>query len=200
MTAGLSDKPDFIPDETAVVFYNSKEEYGNCFSKLPVRSYMLNHHAVFAFDPKESKYLSTSDFPVLFKGELKNDVPVYLFEKDADWMYGNPGHFIAELPSEKESRKSTVEDISKILTQIQSNSEINGAIACIGENYFVYWELLSSQPNQSSGIGLFDELFTGWKKIFIPKNTPIDANLWDAYPGIKVEAGSSFNLQFERTK
>src|SRR5579862_9270454 len=41
--AGLTGKPDMVPDETAILFWDSQETYWNGFNTLAVRTYTLTH-------------------------------------------------------------------------------------------------------------------------------------------------------------
>src|SRR5680860_419069 len=74
---GLADKPAIVPDETAILFWNSQDTYHDGFKTLAVRTYTLTHGAVYT---KESR----ADFPLLFAGELKVNQPYYLIDKPED--------------------------------------------------------------------------------------------------------------------
>ncbi|MDI9309298.1 MAG: hypothetical protein QM535_03690 [Limnohabitans sp.] len=200
--AGLEGKPDYVPDETAVLFWQSVETYWNGFSRLSVRTYTLTHNGCYV---TSGQPLSRADFPVEFDKNttLQVDQPVFLFDKPADWMTGNIKHLVAERP-----RNIEIEDFKKgianILIQIQAlTPQLDAAIACIGDEYIVYWELSPAAPgtqNPTSGIKLLTDYLTGWKAVFAPAPTFLPIDIYDIWSGMDVQAGSSFNMQFERNE
>lgn len=193
---GLSGKPDAVPDETAILFWESQATYWNGFTRLAVRTYTLTHNGVYVTQDNQSR----ADFPVLFAGSLTADQPVYLFEKPADWMHGAITHFVAARPPGVDVATFHA-SAAKVLADIQKTVELDGAIGCVGSDYFVYWELgpLAPGAKQSpTGVTLLQPVFTGWNQTFTPAPTFLPIHLWDEWSGMDVRAGSSFNLQFNR--
>ncbi len=194
--AGLTDKPDSVPDETAILFWESPGTYWNGFTRLAVRTYTLTHNGVY----KTKNHESRADFPVFFTGSIDVDQPVYLFEKSADWMHGSVNHFVASRPADVDISMFQT-SIAKALTDIQKEIPLEGAIACIGNDYLVYWELEPVAPGvkqSPSGIPILQEVLTDWKQTFSPSPTFLPIGLWDEWTGMDVRAGSSFNMQFKR--
>ena len=201
--AGLAGKPDTVPDETAILFWDSQETYWNGFTKLAVRTYTLTHGGVYITTPdptQPTQPISGADLPVSFTGTLKAEQPIYLFEKAADWMHGAVSHLVA-------GRAPTVDPtafqiaIAKALTTIQKQVPLEGAIACVGNDYLVYWELRTGAPGMQtppSGISTLQAVLTGWNQVFSPAATYLPIGLWDEWAGMDVRAGSSFNMQFTR--
>jgi hypothetical protein len=195
--AGMSEKKDYVPDETALIFYESQDVYRDCFKTLAERVYALDHHGVFSFEKNDLDFKSYSDFPILFDGSLKIQKPVYLFDKQADWMHGKIRHFVGSRPPNMQFDEFQ-KIISKSLTKIQQSVKLDGAIACIDDNYLVYWELMQDDSSPS-GISLLDGIFTDWKNIFTANPTSIPKDLWDEWPGLaNVNSGSSLNMTFDR--
>jgi hypothetical protein len=198
--AGLDGKPDWVPDETAILFWKSQQTYWNGFTRLSVRTYTLTHGGVYI---TTGTPLSRADFPVLFTDaqSLAVDAPVFLFNKNADWMNGTIRHLVAERPRNMDPQtfKSGIADV---LTKIQAlTPQLDGAIACIGDEYLVYWELGAIAPgtnNPVSGIALFQPVLTGWKQVLNPAPTFLPIGIYDEWAGMDVRAGSSFNMQFTR--
>lgn len=194
--AGLTNKPDSVPDETAIVFWKSQQEYENAQDMLAVGSYELNHKVVFDFKIRKS----LSEFPVLFTGSLAEEKPVYLFDKAADWMHGLIRHVVAAFPAgvgPAEFRAT----IAETLSTIKKTEKLDGAIACAGKGYVVYWELALVKPgsgNTPSGIPLLKEKLAGWCQEFTAEPAFLPLGLWERWPGMTVIAGNSFNLQFDR--
>lgn len=194
--AGLSGKPDSTPDETALVIWKSPETYWNGFTRLAVRTYTLTHNGVYVTQNNQSR----ADFPVFFAGSLAFDQPVYLFEKPADWMHGAVNHLVAARPA-KTDPASFSAAIAKVLGNIQKQVPLDGAIACVGNDYLVYWELGSVAPGVKqapSGVPLLQPVLTDWRQSFAPAPTFIPIGLYDEWAGMDVRAGSSFNMQFDR--
>jgi hypothetical protein len=192
--AGIPGKPDSVPDETAVVFWKSQSAYDKAFNRLAVRTYSLTHRGVFDFRNRRSQ----SCFPVLFTGTVDVDKPVYLFDKPAVWMYHTVKHLAAARPSEMSPQKF-LGDISKIMSTIKNDVVLEGAIACAGSDYFVYWELIRN--NSSSGIPLLEEALTDyWSRTFTAKPTQLKYGLWDDWKGMGIHGGESFNMQFDRRR
>jgi hypothetical protein len=143
---------------------------------------------------------SRADFPVYFEGTLTVDQPVYLFAVPADWMHGAVTHLVAARPAKVDpvSFRTTV---ANVVTNIQKTVPLAGAIACVGNDYLVYWELGPVAPGvkeAASGVPLLQAVLTEWNQSFAPAPTFLPVGLWDEWAGMDVRAGSSFNMQFER--
>ena len=200
VTAGLEGKPDYVPDETAILFWKSQQTYWNGFTRLAVRTYTLTHNGVYI---TSGAPLSRADFPVLFSGadSLKLDAPVFLFNNDADWMNGTIRHIVAERPRNMDPdtfRKNIADALTKIQTLAPN---LQAAIACIGDEYLVYWELGPLAPGTGSpvtGVTILQPILSGWYKVLSPSPTFLPMSIYDSWSGMDVRAGSSFNMQFKR--
>ncbi len=191
--AGLDGKPSTAPDETAILFWNSQETYWNGFTKLAVRTYTLTHGGV--YNPP-----SGADLPTLFAGTLTPEEPVYLFDQPADWMHGVINHLVAARPASM-APAAFQTAIAGILATIQKTVALEGAIACVGNDYLVYWELRSGAPGTPTpptGVPALQAVLTEWNHVFTPAPTFLPIGLWDEWAGMDVRAGSSFNMQFKR--
>jgi hypothetical protein len=115
-------------------------------------------------------------------------------------MNGTINHLVAARPANLD-QPAFEQSVAKILGDIQKQIPLEGAIACIGNDYFVYWELGSAAPGVKTGptgVPLLQALLTGWSKSFAPAPTYLPIDLWDEWAGMDVRAGSSLNMQFER--
>jgi hypothetical protein len=197
VTAGLQGKPDSVPDETAILFWESQDTYSNGFARLAVRTYTLTHNGVYVTENNQSR----ADFPLFFSGSLNVDQPVYLFKKAADWMHGTVRHVVAGRPANLDPATFRVQ-IGKFLTGIQANPTLDGAIACLGNDYLVYWELeqalSGTDPGSNTVASLKALLLNCWHQVLLPAPTSLPVGLWDIWPGMEVKPGSSFNMQFDR--
>lgn len=198
--AGLAGKPDWVPDETAILFWKSQQTYWNGFTRLAVRTYTLTHGGCYI---TTGEPLSRADFPILFSdaGSLNPDAPVFLINKEADWMNGAIKHLVAERPRSMDIETFRT-NIAEALKKIQSLSPgLDGALACIGNDYLVYWEVGPLAPgtnNPITGIPLLLPILTGWHEVLTPSPTFLPIDIYDVWSGMDVGAGSSFNMQFER--
>jgi hypothetical protein len=193
---GLPGKPDTVPDETAILFWESQATYWNGFTRLAVRTYTLTHNGVYVTKDNQSR----ADFPVRFAGSLAADQPVYLFEQPADWMHGAIVHLVAARPAGLDPATFHAE-VARVLAEIQQTVPLEGAIACAGNDYLVYWELAPIAPGARqgpTGIPLLAAALAGWKQSFTAAPTFLPVQLWDEWSGMDVRAGSSFNMQFGR--
>ncbi len=183
-----------MPDETAILFWQSQATYWNGFSRLAVRTYTLTHGSV--YDPA-----SRADFPVLFGGTLAKDGPVYLFDQPADWMRGAVTHFIGARPATQDPTAFRNAGATALAT-IQRTVKVSGAVASVSDDALVYWELGSVAPGVQtppSGVPLLRST-VAYNQTFAPGATYLPIGLWDEWAGMDVRAGSSFNMQFERAR
>lgn len=181
----LPGKPSSVPDETAILYWESQDTYHNGFNTLGVRTYTLTHGSVYTDQ-------SRADFPTFFNGSLVSEQPCYLVEKAVDWMQGEVRHLVAAKPNELSTPVFQAE-VSRIISEIQSEGVIDGGVVCAGDDYIVYWELGS----ESEGYKKLQAL-VGWNLAATPAPNTLTAKLWDDWPGMEIEPGSSFNMQFER--
>jgi hypothetical protein len=194
--AGLLGKPDSVPDETAILFWESQATYWNGFTRLAVRTYTLTHNGVYVTQNNQSR----ADFPAAFTGTVAADQPVYLFDRPADWMHGAAVHFVASRPA-KLSPPAFFTTVAGVLSNIKETIALDGAIACVGNDYLVYWELGPVAPGARqapSGVPLLQAALTEWNHRFVAAPTFLPIGLWDEWSGMDVSAGSSFHLQFKR--
>jgi len=184
--AGLPDKPASVPDETAILFWRSQDAYRMGFETLAVRAYTLTHGGVYAPG-------SRADFPVRFTGTLTVDQPVYLVDVPADWMRGEVRHFVGGRRA-SDTPEVFRDAVATALDEITKDVPLDGAIACVGRDGVVYWELASTA---SSGAAVLEPV-VGWKHEVVAAPTDLAAGLWDTWPGMDVGIGGSFNIQFAR--
>lgn len=184
--AGLEGKPDTVPDETAILFWDSQNTYTAGFDTLAVRTYTLTHGAVY-------RPPSGANFPTLFGGTLAAETPVFVVDKPADWMRGPVRHLIGSRPvgtSPDEFR----DKLAKAIGAIQSSGAAQGAIACAGDDYLVYWQLGPAVHGDMDGL----MAALDWSKLIECAPTTIDAGLWNVWPGMTIASGDGFNMQFTR--
>jgi hypothetical protein len=189
VTRGLAGKPDTVPDETAIVFWDSQDVYHAAFNTLASRAYTLLHSVVFTGE-------SRADFPIAFDGgSLGLDQPVYLSATNVDWMHGTIRHLVGSPPA----TSSPTDFLEEIGAALRGRSQApEHAIACVGQNYLTYWELQTSDDAVDPSTIEALSACLDWKHVFTPQPTQLQGALWDQWPGVSVAPGSSFNFQFKR--
>ena len=181
---GLADKPPTVPDETAILFWNSQNTYHDGFKTLAVRTYTLTHGAVYT---KESR----ADFPLLFQGVLDVNQPYFLIDEPADWMTGKVQHHVAQFDENTTSKN--LEGFIEKIQYLQKSKLLEGAIICRGPAYLVLWTL-----NDTGNAIQELESFLQWHIVRNCQPYTLPKGLWDQWPGMNITPGDSFNMQFER--
>jgi hypothetical protein len=193
VVAGVSDKPDTAPDETAVLFWESQQVYRDAFKTLSARTYTLSHGGVF-LSPQ-----SRANFPVPLADTLTAEQPYYLFDTPADWMHGITKHLVGTRPESQTPADFMASIRSWAASEKQRAAQgLDGAILCAGENYLVYWEhWIDTGSSAASNIG---ELATRVGPVLQkdPEPTYFGGDLWGEWSGLSVKSGDSMNTQFTR--
>jgi hypothetical protein len=194
--AGMPDKPSTVPDETAILFWDSQAAWANGFNTLAVRTYTLTHTGVYDMT------VSGAQFPVLFAGTLAKEQPYYLVNKPADWMRGGSvSQYLAARPADVGWPQAVTPDAFRaayatVLSALQTAGKLDGAVACAGDEYFVFWGLGDAAADAVKQLQAAAK--TGWANTFTPAATELPAQLWDTWPGLPVPAGAAFNMSYPR--
>lgn len=189
--AGLPGKPETVPDETAILFWDSQQAYHDSFSLLAVQTCALADGVAYMPD------ISRGDFPLFFAGTLAAGQPYYLVPRPADWMRGRVRHLIGSRPDELTPAQFRAH-LGAALTSIQLQAGLAGALACANDDYLLYWELLSDASD--TGSDTIEDLaqFTAWNYGVTALSSGVDQGLWEAQPGMQIVSGDSLNIQFRR--
>jgi hypothetical protein len=182
--AGLPGKPDTVPDETAILFWDSQQTYLDGFRTLAVRTYTLTHAAVYT--PQ-----SGADFPLAWVDELVAGQPYQLASQPADWMPGPVTHLIGARPqatAPADFRAALADALSETMS-----ASLAGGVICAADDYVVYWAL----GDDGGGVSKLAACCE-WNHVATPEATSLEAGLWDEWPGLTVGSGTSMNMQFQR--
>ncbi len=182
------DKPPEVPDEIALVFYEIQQAYHNAKDTVGGRAYSDLHGVAFDLDR------SLSGFPDPFKGGLAPGEEYHLFDEHVDWQRGIVKIFVGV----KDGGAAFLGDVADWLMDIQQRGGPDGAIVSASDDYVVYWEhwpdAAKAKASRVSELGKWVK--TAYDRTIEPYALP--HKLWDAYPGVDVSGGESFNFQFER--
>jgi hypothetical protein len=189
---GLPGKPAAVPDETAILFWNSQDAYHEAFEMLAARTYTLIHGSVYTPQPQ-----SGAEFPLLFAGELVADQPYHLVAQPADWMHGAVVHLAGARP-DGQSPQDFRARAAQTLEEIQTTTGLAGAIFCAGDDYLVYWALdARGAVNIQAGVEQLAAL-CAWQHVVTAKPTHLEKGLWEKWAGLHIDRGDCLNMQFTR--
>lgn len=188
-------KPAAIPDEVALVFFESKDIYADTFKTAAGRGYGLLHGVVF-----DSPGRSKSDFPALFADRLAADKPVHLFSTPADWQGGSTQVFVGSR-AEGVTASAFLQALAEAAAALQAAppAGLDAAIVSAAEDYVVWWQHWRAAPDASAGIA------ARLAGIAVPhldseasraKAPPI---FWQS-AGVVIGQGDALNLIFPRRK
>ncbi len=188
----ITDKPNTVPDQTALMFWRSPETYKEGFHTVAVRTYTSMHSLVYS---EKSK----SGFPIAFEGVLEEDQPYYLIDKKSDWMYGNIRHLVGAV-KEGQDTSSFMEEVGEWVKAYQKSPSVgaDGALICIGADFVVFWEHFPE--GVSVDVGAFNEL-VNITTPFLNKETiktTLPDGLWNQWDGFDLEVQDCMNIQLQR--
>ena len=111
-------------------------------------------------------------------------------------MHGNVRQWLVGRPASR-SADDFRSAYAGVLASIQASDQLDGGVACAGDDYFVFWGLgagVADPIEQLAAVGGEES----WSQEFTPQPTTLEAGLWDQWPGMTIGAGDSFNMQFKR--
>jgi hypothetical protein len=186
-----TEKPAGVPDEIALVFYETQQAYTDTSLIVAGRAYSRLHSTVFDLS------ISKSGFPVPLPNQLAFDTPYYLFTDAADWQTGFSQVYVgarkAVMPQDKFAAV-----LLDFLMHVRAHRPdgLEGAICCVNANWIIYWEHWTSEAASLKG-RISDLAKLSDLVMLKPSATvAIEPSLTAHYPGIAVKGGQSFNLRF----
>jgi hypothetical protein len=184
-----------LPDEIALVFYESQQAYNDTTKTVVGRAYSLLHQTVFAFPT------SQTGFPNLLASSIEFDTPYYLFRASVDWQGGFTQVFVGTRPSSIAPAKFLSQFQALFAKQQARPAEgLDGGIVCTSSDWVLYWEHWLSEPLSKGGrISLMPKLAdTVILQPYVTKK--IKSSLTDQYKGVgRNVQGKSFNILFPRS-
>lgn len=184
-------KPEGVPDEIALVFYEYQAAYDEAKESVGGRSYSDMHALVFDLSR------STSGFPVRFEGELEPEMRYHLFDEHVDWQFGTVNAFVGvSAGSDPQGFTNAVREFL-LAVQAQGAGGPDGAIAVASTEYVVYWEHWPTADQHSLIPRLAKLVEPVYHEAIEPQS--LFEGLWARpYAGVAVTGGESFNTQFIR--
>lgn len=192
-----ADVPNGLPDEIALVFYETQQDYNEAKDTIAGRAYSDLHGTVFSFAPPRR---STSDWPTIFAGALEREKPYFLFDKNVDWQSGNVNVLVASR-GESSSEDQFLNDVTAEVAKIQAATlpGLDGAIVVVASDYFVYWEHWTDVESAKKSLimDLAKDKVVNLSRSF--ESVAVPGKLHQAYEGLKeIVGGEALNVQFLR--
>jgi hypothetical protein len=183
------EKADCLPDEVALVFYETQEAYRATKEYPGGRAYSDLHAIVF------SLARSQSEFPQAFAGSLQPRVPYHLLADRADWQL-SPVELWVGVRRAEISPDRYLDELTGFARNLQAcPTGIEGAILCPHEDWLLYWECGLCVDSAH-----FRSLEAVANPAFHATATPITIPplLTDKFEQVPVRGGEFYNTQFPR--
>jgi hypothetical protein len=186
-----TEKPVGVPDEIALVFYETQQAYTDTSLIVAGRAYSRLHSTVFDLS------ISKSGFPVPLPNRLAFDTPYFLFTDAVDWQTGFSQVFVGTRKNNISSAQFAA-SLATFLKHVREHRPkgLEGAIVCVNANWVIYWEHWTSEA--ASLKGHISDLAKLADLVMLKPSASvqIEPSLTAHYPGITVKGGQSFNLRF----
>jgi len=183
-------KSEGMPDEIALVFYQTQGAYHEAKRCVGGRSYSELHQLL--FDMKAS----ASSFPEMFTGEVQPDKAYHLFPKSVDWQIGS-ARLYAGTRRSKLKETGFLKRLGQVATDLQKvPGSLDAVIFCATNEWLVWWEHSSeSTPEPNTRFNkIAVELFSP-----VARRVQVPGNLLRPYVGLTLNGRGDFlNTQFQR--
>jgi hypothetical protein len=183
-------KSEGMPDEIALVFYQTQGAYHEAKRCVGGRSYSELHQLLFDMPA------STSSFPEIFAGKVQPDKAYYVFPKSVDWQVGSARVYVGTRRS-KVREANFLQRLGQIAAGLQKvPGSLDAVIFCATNEWLVWWEHSSDitiEPNTK-----FNEIAV---EVFSPvaRQVQVPGNLLRPYAGLTLNGQGDFlNTQFQR--
>jgi hypothetical protein len=180
-----------VPDEIALVFYETQQAYTDTSLIVAGRAYSRLHSTVFDLS------ISKSGFPVPLPNRLAFDTPYFLFTDAVDWQAGFSQLFVGTRSTAMTQEKFAAALLA-FLKHVREHRPkgLEGAIVCVSANWVIYWEHWTSEAASLKGHISNLAKLADLVMLKPSASVAIEPSLTAHYPGITVKGGQSFNLKF----
>ena len=191
-----------LPDEVALVFYESQDAYHEGTTFVLGRAYQTLHSTIFSFDRSAPDFLprSKSDFPKPYFDELQIDTPHYLLDTRTDWQTGFSQIFVGRR-AELDAVSTFTEYLRRWADDVSAHAPegLDGLIVCRTDDYVIAWEHWSSKTAAIAGAVAQLAAVTA-QVLFQPHEpTEIEGRLDRPYAGLSsIARERSMNIIFPR--
>ena len=183
-------KSEGMPDEIALVFYQTQEAYHEAKRCVGGRSYSELHQLLFDMPA------SASSFPEMFTGEVQPDKAYHLFPKSVDWQIGSARLYVGTRRP-KLKAAGFLKRLGQVAAELQKvPGSLDAVIFCATNEWLVWWEHSSeSTPEPNTRFNAIAvELFSP-----VARRVQVPGNLLRPYVGLTLNGRGDFlNTQFQR--
>ena len=183
-------KSEGMPDEIALVFYQTQGAYHEAKRCVGGRSYSELHQLLFDMPA------SASSFPELFTGEVQPDKAYHLFPKSVDWQIRSARLYAGSRRS-KVREAGFLKKLGQVATELQkAPGNLDAVIFCATKEWLIWWEHSSESTPEPNA--RFNEIAV---EVFSPvaRRVQVPGNLLRPYSGLTLNARGDFlNTQFQR--
>ncbi|MBF0381017.1 MAG: hypothetical protein HQL69_08360 [Magnetococcales bacterium] len=191
-----------VPDETAIVFFSSREVYYNRTRTTGGKLFGYDlHQVVFDMDgttPYERR--SFTDFPKLMGDDIWIKTPYYLFDNKVDWMKGQNDHYIGVREDPKQTMSEFLEIVQVQMANLQNNLPrgLEGFLFVVTNKCLIYWVNWANEKDVDPD--LLSHLRGQLREVLNTTSVPTDipTSTADEFKGLKLYEGNSISTQFER--
>ncbi|HEX8370752.1 MAG TPA: hypothetical protein VF604_19560 [Pyrinomonadaceae bacterium] len=193
------DKPAAIPDQTALMFWDTPESHDLADGAIAVRIYQNLHGD--AYDMNRSHL---PEVPVALPDSAAQFIaeqPYFLFDNPADWMLGQTLHVVGGRP-ENVSPADFPASVYKWAADFKTNApeNIDAALVCCGNDYAVAWAHgAETDGNFLKSLDGFAAL-TQVQMQVSPRPFTLDAGLWNKWSGIDLTKSENASLNIQLTR
>lgn len=139
----------WLPDEIALVVYDSPDAYEASKKTTVGKAYGLLHQTVFkSWKNKDKLPHSISGFPEIWSGKIKEGTPVYFFDNSIDWHSGKLKVSYA-MVSSLLTPQNLGEIIKKWVNTYSTDSQIDNIILVLEHGYIICWEHMKEESSDS---------------------------------------------------
>jgi hypothetical protein len=182
MLAGMPGKPDGVPDQAAVLFWDDQQAHADGPKHYGVRLYQTIHKGVYGS--------AAVDWAQRFTGELAAGQPAFLVDQPADWMAGPVTAVVGSRPQDvapADFRAGIAQDLDGV-------EGARGAAVCADDDYLVYFVLGDGAPGAAALAERCD-----WKHVVEAKQVDLSAvTVGDEWPGLTIGPGDCINPRYVR--
>lgn len=186
------DLPAGVPEETALLFWDSQSACSASLGSLADRMYALAQSEVYDMSA------SGASFPVALTSPLVVGQPYYLLDQPVDWMAGRAFQLLIELPGG--AGAELLSGLAGWARGVAGSPPdgLAGAYLLVGSSYLAWWELWAdgAEPLATlrEALSTYGRTVAGGPLLPAAITAPLDM-VWQ---GITVQAGDLYNLQFNR--
>lgn len=194
-TALPFDNNPITPDEVALVFYRSVEDYHQASNaSVGGRGYQLLHKTLFNFESSDHCYPSHSGFPTPYRGSLATAGYYYWPDSECDWQAGETTVMVGVY--EGTDTNAFRRELNASLTSLcqQPPAGLDGAIVAIADSVVVLW---CHWLDATRAIHPLDGL-GGVRLVWLSqaRRVSIPLNVTEPFSGLPVQQGDSLNFHF----